>query len=144
MNTDTAVLTPIVSDNRVDELINNQEDEESVAKSTRARRQRGRALQVSMPNEIDQYAILILAEMSGCSVAEMVRKILVPYINFSKEIIIEEGFYNKETKMFSEDPEDIVKKYALKGGTKEYILKMQNEKKETGLKFDFAKPSRLY
>lgn len=144
MNTDTAVLTPILSDNQVDEVTNNQEAEESVAKSTRSRRQRGRALQISMPNEIDQYAILILAEMSGCSVAEMVRKILDPYINFSKEIIVEEGFYNEETKMFSEDPEDLVRKYALKGGTKEYMLRMQNEKKETGLKFDFAKPSRLY
>ena len=138
---DTSVLTqtPVVLP--VSEEKSSQGDDESVPKS---RRQRGRALQVSMPNEIDQYAVFILAEISGCSVAEMVRKILEPYINFSKEIIVEEGYYNPETKMFTEDPEDLVRKYARKGGSIEYILKMQREQKESGLNFDFAKPSRLY
>lgn len=133
-------MTTLLTENPLETIV----PDDSVKQMPAPRKSEKRGIQLSIPDKLHELCIKILAKISGRTYSDMIREIMKEYIEFTKDILIEEGYYDPETKMFSKNPDDIIADYEKKKDNTKYLRWMQDETKETGLKFPFARPSRLY
>lgn len=136
------LITPIV--NPKDSTEDSVNMTMTIKKTRTKRSTEKRGIQLSVPEKLDEVAIKVLAQLANRTMSDMIREILRPYIEFTEDVLIEEGYYNPETKLFSMHPDDIVNEYMKKKDNTKYLKIMADETKETGLKFPFVRPSRMY
>lgn len=143
-NTETLDVS-IVSDGSTTHVPFLENDDNMTVKKTRTKRStEKRGIQLSVPDKLDEVCIKVLAQISNRTMSDMIREILRPYIEFTEDIVIGEGYYDPETKLFSMHPDDVVAEYTKKKDNVQYMKLMAEETKESGLKFPFVRPSRMY
>lgn len=107
-------------------------------------RSRSRAFQISVSSETYQYAVVVLAKVSGVSHSEMIRTLLDPYIKFCYEEILKRDGFMDEYNVITVKPEEMLEYYLNHlDDPKEYLNRFGEYTERTGLKFPFLKPSNM-
>lgn len=138
---DQPIKTPLET---LEEIRNTSETKTKVKKKVVKTRSRSRAFQISVSSETYQYAVVVLAKVSGCSHSEMIRTLLDPYIKFCYEEILKKDGFMDEYNVITVKPEEMLEYYLNHlDNPKDYLNRFGEYTERTGLKFPFLKPSNM-